>query len=138
MAEYQKQLPAVTASNRPFWEAARRHELVVYRCAGCGACNTTGAGCTCDGPESAWVEARGRGQVFTFCVYRQAFHPAWQGDIPYNVAYVKLDEGPLLITNIVGCGNEDIYISMPVEVVFEDISGQISLPKFRPVKVIDG
>ena len=139
MADYKKQLPSITASNRPFWEAARRHELVVYRCAGCGACNTSGAGCVaCDGPEMAWSRAGGRGQVFTFCVYRQAFHPAWQGDIPYNVAYVELDEGPLLITNIVGCRNEDIYIGMPVEVVFEDINDEISLPKFRPARETDG
>ena len=57
-----------------------------------------------------------------------------EDDIPYNVAYIKLDEGPLLITNIVGCANDDIYVDMPVEVVYEDISDEVTLPKFRPVK----
>jgi len=80
-----------------------------------------------------WVKVSGKGRVFTFCVYRQAFNPAWQEDIPYNVAYVKLDEGPLLIANIVGCSNDDIRVGMPVQVVFDDVSDEVTLPKFTPV-----
>ena len=114
MPEIKKQLPLVTESNKAFWEAARRHELVVNN-------------------HGEWVKAGGRGEVFTFCIYRQPFHPAWKDDIPYNVAYVKLEEGPLLMTNIVGCDNKDIYIGMPVEVVFEDLTSEITLPKFKPV-----
>lgn len=136
--DYNKQLPAVIAATRPFWDAARRHELVVYRCAHCGACYLAAHEChVCARPEMAWTRASGRGQVYTFCIYRQAFHPAWKADIPYNVAYVKLDEGPVLMTNIVGCRNEDIYIGMPVEVTFEDITSEISLPKFEPAKKTD-
>ena len=118
MAEYQKQLPSITASNKAFWDAARRHELSAYRCLSCGAFYSQVTECTsCDSPRMAWVKLSGKGEVFTFCVYRQAFHPAWKDDIPYNVAYVKLDEGPLLMSSIVGCANEDIYIGMPVAVV---------------------
>ncbi|OGO30804.1 MAG: hypothetical protein A2Z29_03915 [Chloroflexi bacterium RBG_16_56_11] len=135
MAEYDKQLPLITASNRPFWAAAKRHELVVYKCLNCGSAYLQDSDCTtCGGPRMAWVRASGRGRVFTFCVFHQAFHPAWKGDIPYNVAYVKLDEGPLLVSNIVGCERGDISIGMPVEVVFEDITAEVTLPKFRPVK----
>ena len=115
MPEIKKQLPLVTESNKAFWEAARRHELVINK-------------------NGEWLKASGWGEVFTFCVYRQSFHPAWANDIPYNVAYVKLEEGPLLMTNIVGCDNKDIYIGMPVEVVFEDITAEVTLPKFEPVK----
>ncbi len=134
MPEIKKQLPLITASNKAFWEAARRHELVVCKCRNCGALyahSTTCAACGSTRPE--WVKASGRGQVFTFCIYHQPFHPAWQDVIPYNVAYVKLDEGPLLMTNIVGCDNKDIYIDMPVEVVFEDINDEVTLPKFKPL-----
>ena len=135
MPEIKKQLPAITESNRPFWDAAWRHELVVQSCANCGTLFSQVTVCrNCDNPKMHWVKVSGRGQVFTFCIYRQAFHPAWAGDIPYNVAYVKLDEGPLLITNIVECANEDICIGMPVEVVFDDISSEVTLPKFKPVK----
>jgi uncharacterized OB-fold protein len=135
MPEIKKQLPLITASNKPFWEAARRHELVIYKCRSCGAAYYQATACTaCDKPDMAWVKAGGKGDVFTFCVYHQPFHPAWKDDIPYNVAYVKIDEGPLLMTNIVGCENKDIYIGMPVEVVFDDINEEVTLPKFKPVK----
>jgi len=134
MPEIQKQLPAINESNRPFWEAARRHELVAYGCA-CGALYSQVTECTaCSNPVMGWTRVSGRGQVFTFCIFQQAFHPAWKDDIPYNVAYVKLDEGPLLISNIVGCANENIHIGMPVEVVFDDITDEITLPKFKPIK----
>ena len=134
MPEFRKQLPAITASNQPFWEAARRHELVVYGCSNCGAWYAQVTACIhCNHPDMKWIKASGRGQVFTFCVYHQAFHPAWKDDLPYNVAYIKLDEGPLLLSNIVGCANEDIYIGMPVEVVFDDITNEVTLPRFRPV-----
>ena len=113
MPEIKKQLPLVTESNKAFWEAARKHELLFNK-------------------NGEWVKASGRGEVFTFCIYRQSFHPAWTNDIPYNVAYVKLEEGPLLMTNIVGCDNKDIYIGMPVEVVFEDVNVEVTLPKFKP------
>ena len=133
MPEIKKQLPAITASNKAFWDATRRHELVAYKCLNCGTLYSQAIDCTaCEKPRMAWVGVSGRGEVFTFCVYRQPFHPAWQDDIPYNVAYVKLAEGPLLMTNIVGCENKDIYIGMPVEVVFEDVTEEVTLPKFKP------
>ena len=135
MPELKKQLPAVTASNRPFWEAAKRHELVIYGCINCGTLYSQVTVCTvCDNPHMEWIKVSGRGRVFTFCVFRQPFHPAWQDDIPYNVAYIKLEEGPLLISNIVGCPNEDIYIGMPVAVIFDDVTEVITLPRFTPVK----
>jgi uncharacterized OB-fold protein len=135
MPEITKQLPLINAANKAFWEAARRHELVAYKCLNCGALYTWAIDCVaCDNPDMAWVKVSEKGQVFTFCIYHQPFHPAWQDDIPYNVAYIKLDEGPLLMSNIVGCENKDIYIGMPVEVVFEDITEEVTLPKFKPVK----
>jgi uncharacterized OB-fold protein len=134
MPEVKKQLPLITSSNRAFWDAARRHELAVARCRDCGKFYLPPATCACGNPRPEWVKAGGRGQVFTFCIYHQAFHPAWQDALPYNVAYVKLDEGPLLVTGIVDCANQDIFIGMSVEVVFEDINDDVTLPKFRPVK----
>jgi uncharacterized OB-fold protein len=53
--------------------------------------------------------------------------------VPYNVAFVELAEGPRVISNVVGVKNDDLHIGMPVQVVFEDVNDQISLPKFRPV-----
>lgn len=135
MPEITKQPPAIAASNRSFWEAVKKHELVICRCHDCGAFYSQAVVCAaCGGSRMEWVKASGRGKVFTFCVFRQAFHPAWRDDIPYNVAYVKLDEGPLLISNIVGCSNDDICIGMPVEVTFEEVSDGVTLPRFTPVR----
>ncbi|HEX7475449.1 MAG TPA: OB-fold domain-containing protein [Dehalococcoidales bacterium] len=136
MAEYTKQLPLVTTSDKPFWEAARRHELTAYKCANCGTYYSQVTDCVaCYSPRMAWVKVSGKGQVFTFCIYRQLYHPAWKGDLPYNVAWIKLDEGPIVIGNIIGCKNEEIRIEMPVEVVFEDITPEVTLPKFRPTQL---
>lgn len=135
MPEIKKQLPAVTLSNKDFWEAARRHQLTAYRCASCGTFYAQPVSCIrCGNPRMSWSPVSGKGEVYTFCVYRQSFHPAWEKDVPYNVAYVQLAEGPLLLTSIVGCDNKDIYIGMPVSVVFDDINDEISLPKFQPVE----
>jgi len=81
-----------------------------------------------------WVKVSGKGQVYTFVVYRRAYHPAWKGDVPYNVSWIKLNEGPLLVSNVVGCQNEELFVGMPVEVVFDDVNEAVSLPRFKPVK----
>jgi uncharacterized OB-fold protein len=136
MAEYTKQLPLITSSDKPFWEAARRHELAAYQCSNCGTFYSQVTDCVaCDSPKMTWVKVSGKGQVFTFCIFQQLYHPAWKVDLPYNVAWIKLDEGPIVIGNIVGCKNEDIQIEMPVEVVFEDITPEVTLPKFRPTQL---
>ncbi len=135
MPEYKKQLPVITALDKPFWEAARRHELVAYQCQNCGTYYSQVTDCpACDNPQMDWVRVSGKGQVFTYGIYHQLYHPAWKDDIPYNVTWVKLDEGPLLMSNIVECRNEDIYVEMPLQVVFDDVTDEITLPKFKPVK----
>jgi len=135
MSEYKKQLPDITSTDKPFWEAAKRHELMAYRCLNCGTFYSQATDCiACDNPQMGWVKVSGKGEVFTFCVYHQLYHPAWKEDIPYNVAWIKLDEGPLLMSNVVECKNEDIHIGMPVEVVFDDVTEEVTLPKFKPVK----
>ncbi len=75
----------------------------------------------------------GWGKVYTWTTLFQRYHPAFAGELPYNVAMVELEEGPRLITNIVGCNNEDLRIGMEVEVVFEDVTEEITLPRFKPV-----
>jgi uncharacterized OB-fold protein len=135
MSEYKKQLPVITSLDKPFWDAAKRHELMAYRCLNCGTFYSQATDCiACDNPRMEWVRVNGKGQVFTYAIYHQLYHPAWKDDIPYNVSWIKLDEGPLLMSNIIECQNEDIYIGMPVTVVFDDVTEEVTLPKFKPVK----
>jgi uncharacterized protein len=77
------------------------------------------------------VNASGRGKVLSFTVVRRPVSPAFAQEIPYIVALVTLEEGPQMMTNIVGCAPEDVTIGMPVEVIFEDWTDTISIPKFR-------
>jgi uncharacterized OB-fold protein len=139
MTGYAKQLPDIDGSTKPYWDAARRHELLAYRCLNCGTFYSQVTLClACHKPRMDWVKVSGKGYVYTYSVYHKVYDPAWANDIPYNVAWVKLDEGPLLVTNIVGCRNDQISTGMPVEVVFEDVTDEVTLPKFRPVAAVSG
>ncbi len=63
----------------------------------------------------------------------QVYHPGFASEVPYNVAQVDLEEGLRILTNIVGCSNADLHIGMSLEVTFEEISDEVTLPKFKPV-----
>jgi len=134
-AKTQKPLPGIDELNKPFWGAAKRHELVLQHCRKCGS-HRYPAGLTCPecvSDELDWTRVSGRGTVYTWTVFHRAYHPAFAGEVPYAVVAVELEEGPRMITNLVECKLTDIKIGMPVEVVFEDASDEISLPKFRPI-----
>jgi uncharacterized protein len=131
MKEYNRPLPEITTSLKPYWDSAKRHELVIYKCLNCGSCYFPLIDCMCcNKPKMEWVKASGQGKVYTFIIYHTAYNRKWKDLIPYNVAWIELKEGPIMISNIVDCRNEDIFIDMPVKVVFEDISDEITLPKF--------
>jgi uncharacterized OB-fold protein len=76
----------------------------------------------------------GRGRIYTFAVYRRAFHPAFKDDVPYVVAVVELEDGPFFLSNIVECNPDEVSCGMPVEVVWEDVAEDFALPKFRRVR----
>jgi uncharacterized OB-fold protein len=78
------------------------------------------------------VRARGRGTVYSFTVTHQNQTPGFRDEVPYVLAIVELEEGPRLMTNIVGCAPDAVRIGMPVEVVFDDVTADVTLPKFRP------
>ena len=133
MTEYSKPLPEVTPDNQPFWDACKRHELSLQRCQDCGHLRLPSPICPqCLCMNSEWVGMSGRGRVYTWTTIYQRYHAGFAGELPYNVAMVELEEGPRLITNIVGCDNEDLRIGMEVEVVFEDVTEEMTLPRFRP------
>ena len=133
MTEYRKQLPLITASDKPFWDAAKRHELMAYKCQHCGAFYSLVIDCVkCSAPRMAWVKVSGKGKIYTYAVYHRVYSPMWKDDIPYNAAWVELEEGPIMMCNIVGVKNEDLHVGMPVEVTYDDITEEVTLPKFKP------
>ena len=135
MSEYKGPIPLPTPETRPFWEAARRHELQLRRCRACGRHHFyPRAACPhCLSADLEWRRASGRGTLHTFTVVHRG-----QRDFPlpapYVIAIVELAEGPRLMTNLVGVAPEPdvIRIGMPVEVTFDDVSPDVALPRFRP------
>ena len=129
-----KPVPAVTAEMRPFYEGAQRGELRVQRCRGCGALRFP-ARALCSGclsSEAEWVAVSGRGEVYSFNVMHQVYHPGFAAEVPYAVVLVKLAEGPTMLSNVVGIDVRAIRIGMPVTVVFEPQTDEVTLPKFTP------
>ena len=129
-----KPLPQIGPDMAPFFEAARRHELAVQRCTGCGTLRFPArAICSrCLGREAAWVPVSGRGTVFSYTVMHQAAHPGFAAEVPYAVVVVELDEGVRLLSNLVDCTLADVRIGLPVQVTFDDVTSEVTLPKFRP------
>ena len=136
---YKKPTPHPTPDTRTFWEQCKNHRLTFQKCNDCGHVRWPPAlVCPrCHSVSHASIESSGKGTVFTYIVYHQAFHPAFQDDLPYVVAVVKLEEGPQFVSNIIGCEPEQVFCDMPVELVWEDISKQFSLPKFQPASIPD-
>jgi uncharacterized OB-fold protein len=134
MVEYNKPLPYVNGDNREFWAGCKEHELRFQKCKACGHVRWPAAIICplCYSKEVEWIVARGKGKVYTFAVYHVAYHPGFENDLPYVVADVELDEGPRLVTNIVGCRPDEVRCEMPVEVAWEDITKDFSLPNFKP------
>jgi uncharacterized OB-fold protein len=134
MTQYAKPVPAITPEMRPFFEAAKRHELWVQRCAACGARRFPArAICTeCLSTRAEWEQVSGRGEVFSFNVMHQVYHPGFATEVPYAVVLVKLAEGPKMVSNLVGVPPHEVRIGMPVQAVFEDITDEVTIPKFAP------
>lgn len=134
MSDYTKPIPLPTEDSKPYWEAARNHELKLQQCRDCGAFwFPPGAVCAeCTSDSYDWRTVSGNGKVFSFVIFHRPYHPGFKDELPYVVGCIELDEGPRLLSNVIGCKPEDVRCDMPVEVTFEDISEEISLPKFRP------
>jgi len=129
-----KPLPTITDENRPFWEATRHGELRLQRCRQCDRYRyPIAASCPrCLSLDAEWAAVSGRGRVFSYVVFHQVYHQAFKDDVPYNVVLVRLDEGPFMFSNVVGVGNEQLRCDMPVTVVFERVTDEVTLPRFRP------
>lgn len=131
----QKPLPQITPLDREYWEHAREHRLHIQRCRQCGAYRFPASPvcAECASPEWEYAPVSGRGEIVSWVVFHRSYFPSFDADVPYNVAGVKLDEGVMLMSNILA-PNDTLRHGMRVEVVFDDVTPEISIPKFRPVQ----
>ena len=136
MSSYTRPLPEPDPITRPYWNSVREHAMRLQRCGACGAfIFYPRALCpTCFSDNLAWTPVSGRGIVHAFTIAYRHPLPAFQRDLPYVVALVELDEGPRLLTTLVDVPPDPahVHIGLPVEVMYDDVTGEITLPRFRP------
>lgn len=134
---YNKPLPVPQAESDVYWQKAKEGELHLR------FCNTTGKAYFyprdispyCFSKDTTWIKASGKATLYTYAIVRRAPHPGFMGDVPFVTALVELEEGPIMPTNIVidDPSPENLIIGMPLEVVFDHVTDDIALPKFKPV-----
>ena len=131
-----KPVPRPSPESVPYWKAAREHRLVIQRCDACGQFwFPPSQSCPhCLASDFTWTPVSGRGKVFSFVTYHRVYHPAFAKEVPYVVALVELDEGPRLLTNIVGVPPDAVACDMPVKVTFDDYDESVAVPKFTPLR----
>jgi uncharacterized OB-fold protein len=131
----QRPLPLPDEDTAPFWEGCRRHQLLMQRCAACGAFRfhpRRMCPC-CQSVESEWVPVSGRGTIASRVVVHPPVLPAFQERVPFAVALVELAEDPTLrmIGNVLDAPPEAVRIGRAVEVAFEDVTSEVTLPQWR-------
>jgi uncharacterized OB-fold protein len=136
MSSYTKPLPVPSKWSQPFWDGANQHKLLLKMCTKCGKIDHPPyLYCTeCWAEEHEWVEASGKGTLYALTTVMLGAPLEFTEDIPYTIAMVDLAEGPRMLTTIVDAKPEELELGMEVEVVFDDVTQEVALPRFRLVK----
>ena len=133
-SEYKRPLPVPDPYTRPFWDGTRRHQLLLQRCRNCAKFRWTPQYLCphCLSEAYEWEGTSGKGRLYSYTIIHRPPDPEVFSELPFILAVVKLDEGPYMLTNIMGSAPEDLKVEMPVEVQFEDATDDFTLYKFRP------
>jgi hypothetical protein len=131
MATAQRKIPAPEPNpeTKAFWEGARQGKLLIKKCRACGEAHYyPRALCPfCGSDATEWLTAAGTGTLYSYSVMRRA-------EIPYAIAYVTLDEGPSMMTNLVDCNFDTLKIGQRMKVVFSPTDGGPPVPTFTPAR----
>lgn len=131
---YRKPLPVIDHLSRPFWALARQGRLAVQACTGCGDRHfPPGPVCpACLGDRQEWQVVSGQATLLSWVTFHRAYWDGFATELPYDVCLVQLDEGPILVSNLVGMAGRTPAVGDRLEVVFEPVTDEIALPKFAP------
>jgi uncharacterized OB-fold protein len=125
--------PVPDADSAPYWSGGLEGRLMIQRCVACGHHQLYGRRrCLVCGAQVEWVEASGKGQIYSYTIIRQNFQRPFKDMVPYVVALVDLDEGPRVMTNIVDCDPEVVSIGQRVRARFEPVSEEAGIALFAP------
>jgi uncharacterized protein len=129
-------LPISDPVTRPFWDSLKAHRMQLQRCGGCQKfIYYPRAVCpACLSDDLVWAPVSGRGVVHAFTIPHRHPNPAFGSQAPYVVALIELEEGVRMLSNLVDVEPtpDVVEVGMPVEVVYEDVTDEITLPRFRP------
>ena len=130
---YTKPLPELEGMAGEFYGFCKQGELRFQRCDDCGAWRHVPRElcAECGSWQWQWARSSGRGEVFTFTVVGRALHPAFRDDTPYAPVVVEMEEGVRLLSQVVDCPPDELEIGIPVEVVFDAVTDEVTLPRFR-------
>jgi uncharacterized OB-fold protein len=131
-SKYQLPLPARMGLAAEFYKYCKLHELRFQRCTGCGAwrhlprpmCGE------CGSFDYEWARSSGKGKVYSWITVVQPMLPAFTDAVPYTVPLVDMEEGVRMVAMIEGVAPGAMQIGMPVEIVFADVTTEITLPRF--------
>ena len=132
----QKPLPVADPATAPFWESVKAHAMQLQRCNGCGRFIFYPRGVCphCFSDDLAWQPVAGTGAVHAFTIVHRHPSPAFNDEAPYVVALIELGEGVRMLSNLVDIEPDParVKVGLPVEVVYDDATDEVTLPKFRP------
>jgi hypothetical protein len=136
MAEYNKPLPKPDPVTKPYWDSLKEHAMKIQKCNDTGKFFFYPRGISpfTGSTNISWEAVSGRGEIYALTIIPTQ-RSAWPGfEAPYVVAMVELEEGAKLMTNIVNveADPEHVKVGMPVKVVYDDVTDEITLPKFEP------
>ncbi len=126
---YDKPLPVVDALTKGFWDYAKVHRLAAQVCSACGDVHFPASPVcpNCLSDDQDWQPMSGRGRLESWVEYHRAYWPGFVGELPYRVCLIQLEEGPLMVSNLVG---DPAEVGDAVHVVFDEVTDEITLPKF--------
>ena len=133
---YNKPLPRIDTLNKPFWDGAKQKKLLLQHCPTCGDTRfPPGPVCPkCLAGDQTWIESAGTGTLESWVDMHRAYWDGFKDSLPYRVCLVRLTEGPVIASNLVGSNlvgsTGNLKMGMNVKVVFEDVTEDITLPKF--------
>ncbi|MBW2687836.1 MAG: OB-fold domain-containing protein [Deltaproteobacteria bacterium] len=133
MTEYTKPLPVMEGLAREFYDWCKKEDLHFQKCTSCDTFrHVPREMCAeCNSFEWEWARSTGRGTVYTWVVVNRALHPAFSRDAPYADVVVEMEEGVRLLSTVVDCPPEELEIGMPVQLTYDPVAEDITLPRFK-------
>lgn len=136
MANHSRPLPRIDEDSREYWASAHAHALKLQRCDNCHSFRfyPSHACHHCGSLKYTWEPIGGFGEIYTYSVLKRARGNPFEDLLPLILVLVKLDEGPVMMANLFNCDESEVSIGMKVQVSYEDVNDEITLPVFVPVQ----